>query len=339
MKKKRNIFILAFLFLLITALLPNGAYADTNVINYEKDGRVKPVKNAELLSENQLDSVLDAIGLEEENLDDMSKKEKVYMASQGGKVVDEVEVEEKSYYVSLDGTKTEYTEENEELITQKKIEDLKTYNEATGESLEIENVYPSKVKQNFGISLMAALPKDGIKTKIKGDLELTQQVIYLGSTSTQYKYSFVSNAHWNDTPLSTKTDILGSAWSEEAVAKADTFSGFWDQGKEIADGKGGTTWTFDDKKLSMKSPKAYGQYVTVSLGGGDYQNINMSREVRVGKSKKGEPAYVQTTYFHTYTNISGLSASIGPVSVDIPSKWLQSGDEIYVEYSFTFGNT
>jgi uncharacterized membrane protein len=48
-KKKRNLFILAFLFLLTTALLPNGAFADTNVINYEKDGRVKPVENAELI--------------------------------------------------------------------------------------------------------------------------------------------------------------------------------------------------------------------------------------------------------------------------------------------------
>ncbi|MFJ7747497.1 hypothetical protein [Peribacillus sp. NPDC097295] len=177
---------------------------------------------------------------------------------------------------------------------------------------------------------MAALPQDGIKIKVKGDMELTQQVIYLGSTSTQYKYLFVSNAHSNDKPLSTKTDVLGSAWSEEAVAKADSFSGFWDQGKEIADGKGGTTWTFDDKMLSMKSPKSYGHYVTIKLGGGDYQNINMRREVRVGKSKKGEPAYVKTTC---------VSASIGPVSVDIPRKWLQSGYETYVEYSFTFGNT
>lgn len=339
MKKQRNIIIATSLFLMTTAFLPGGAKAETDIISYEKDGRVKPVENASSLAENDLDEVLNAIGLEEENVDGLSKTEKVDLVSQGGKVVGEVEGEEKNYYVSLDGTKTEYTKQNEEIITQKKIEDLKTYNEATGESLKFDDVYPSKAEQNPGISLMAALPGNGFKTKPKGDLDLTQQVVYLGSTSTQYKYLFNSFASWYDKPVNTKTDILGTAWSEDAVAKADSFQGYWEQGKEIADGKGGTKWITESKTLSMKSPKAYGQYVSVKLGDGDYQNINMRREVRVSKSKKGDPAYVITTYFHTYTSITGVSAAIGPVSVDIPSKWLQSGDETYVEYSFSFGNT
>lgn len=339
MNKKGLLFFISLIALLSVSIFPKGTYADSLDIYYESDGRVKPIENAQVLSENQLDDVLDAIGIEKTVAESMSIEEKIGLASQGGKALNINKVaERKTFYKSLDGTKIEYTENNEDLIAKKKLDDLNKYNELTGQSLTIADIQ-SNNGGNQDINTMAALPNNGLQIKTTGDLQVVQQVVYLGSTTTQYRYLYASTARWNKTPFNTKTDILGTAWNADAVATANSFSGNFYQEQEVADGKGGTTWLTENKNLSMADPKSYGHYVKTNLGNGSLQEIHMNREVRVAKDKKGHPAYVLTKYFHTYYNIGGsISASIGPVSVEVSPDWLSAGDETYVEYSYSYGD-
>lgn len=338
MTKRQFIFLLGLILLLSVSISPKEIYADTLNIQYEDDNRVKPIKNADTLTEPQLDKVLDAIGIDNELVENISTEEKIDLASQGGKTIVINKIGEiKTFYKSLDGSKIEYNSDNQEIIYKKKLEDLATYNKVTGDSLTLEDFQP--IKQSNDITTLAALPNNGFNVKNSGKLELAQQVIYLGSTSTQYRYTYISNANWNGKPLNTKTDVLASAWDNGAVATANTFTGQWWQDKLIADGKGGTTGIYEEKKLSMLGAQPYGQYTRIKLGDGDFQGINMTREVRVAKSKKGHPAYTVTKYFHTYYDLgTSISVTIGPASINIPDDWTSAGDETYVEYSYTYGD-
>lgn len=336
MSKKWYVLFFSMVCLLAISISSEVVYADNSFIKYEDDGRVKPIKEADLLTESQLDEAVDAIGIDTYVISDMSKEEKVKIASEGGLIVETTPVSTKTFYRSLDGTKIEYTQDNEDLIYQKKLDDLKKYNELTGESLKINDIQPETPNQG-GIQAKSILPNNGFGSTTNGKLNLNLQVRYLGSNSTQYRYEYIGHAIWGN-PLNDKTDILGMAWSEDAVAVANTFSGSWYQEQLIADGNGGIDYIFDEKNLTMSDPKSYGHYVKVNLGGADYQTITTSREVRVAKRKAGDPGYVIAKYHHTYYAIPGISASIGPISVDIPNNWLNAGDETYIEYSFTYGD-
>ncbi|MCM3673042.1 hypothetical protein M3699_03910 [Peribacillus simplex] len=103
----------------------------------------------------------------------------------------------------------------------------------------------------------------------------------------------------------------------------------------MADGKGGTTWVSSNKALSMTSPQAYGHGVKFGLRGGDFQNINMQREMRASKKLAGDPAYLVAKYHHTHLTLSGISISIGIVSVDLEGS---SGDQTIIEYSYYYGD-
>ncbi|MFS0890529.1 hypothetical protein [Peribacillus frigoritolerans] len=329
---KKFTFILASL--LVFFLVQNPILAeetDKNIIKYEKDGRVKPIPEANTLSEKDLNNVLEEIGVHSDVTSNLSKTEKENIAEQGGKAID-VQVESvKKYYTSFDGTRIKYTKKNLEKIKKQKVKDLKTYNKKTGKNLSIMKVEPTVMPTDNNISTLAL--KD--KVKINGKLEFAQQVIYLGSTTTAYKYLINTNAAWNGKPLNQKTDGMGVAWDKGGVAVADTFKGNYSQETEVADGKGGTTWISSNKALSMTSPQAYGHGVKVSLGGGDFQNINMQREMRASKKLAGDPAYLVAKYHHTHLTISGISISIGIVSVDIAGS---SGDDTVIEYSYYYGD-
>ncbi len=244
----------------------------------------------------------------------------------------------KTYYRSLNGEKIEYTNANEEKIKQQKEEDLEQYNKLTGENLKIED-FENFYSEQDRIQPFAILPNNGFASVYNDKLNLNLQIRYLGSNATQYRYEYMAHAIWDNKPFNTKTDILGLTWSEDAVATDNTFSGYWYQEQLVADGLGGLTFISEDKNLSMKDPKAYGHYVEFLLGYAQSQFINTSREVRVAKRKAGDPAYVLGKYFHTYYSLSGgFSASIGPMSIDIPDQWLGAGDETIIEYSFTYGD-
>lgn len=340
MLKKKFLFCLSLLALLTFSFTTSPVFASESqkaTINYEEDGRVKPVKNADSLPEQELDKVVEAIGIEESIMESMTKDEKVALAEKGGKAIDlEIVGEQKTYYRSLDGSRIEYTDENQDIIKKKKLEDVKKYNELTGESLTLADIDPTAQPI---IQPLGYLPGGGYNVKTNGKLELAQQVVYLGQTSTQYKYLYVSNAFWNGKPFNTKKDIMATAWDVDAVATANTFQGHWYQAQAAADGNGGIRWLYEEKTLEMKDPKAYGHYVTLTLGDGEYQNINMSREVRVAKDKVGHPAYVVTKYFHLYWDLGNISVNIGPASIDIPRTWLAvNGDETVVEYSYNYGD-
>ncbi|MGE1166356.1 hypothetical protein ACQJ0Y_24650 [Peribacillus simplex] len=320
--------------LLVFFLVQNPILAeetDKSIIKYEKDGRVKPIPEANTLSEKDLNNVLEEIGVHNDVTSNLSKSEKENIAEKGGKAIDFQVESVKTYYTSFDGTRIEYTKKNLEKIKKQKVKDLKTYNKKTGKNSSILTIEPTVMPTDSNISTMAL--KD--KVKIKGKLEFAQQVIYLGSTKTAYKYLINTNAAWNGNPWNQKTDAMGVAWDKGGVAKADTFQGTYYQSTEVADGKGGSKWIDNTKTLKMASPQAYGHGVKFKLRGGDFQNINMSREIRASKKLAGDPAYLIAKYHHTHRNLGGFSISIGVVSVDIEHS---AGDQTVIEYSYYYGN-
>ena len=224
-------------------------------------------------------------------------------------------------------------------ITAAKLDDLETINEKTGKSLSImdlpisgSDINDSTTNDN-SIAPMAALPGNGYTDDNTGKLYYVQQVIYLGTSDSKYRYLYNTNAEWYVKPLNTKTDIIGVAWDEKAVAQANTFKGTHYNTIET-----GVGWLEETKNLSLKDPKAYGYYVEFPLGEGSFQNINTQREVRVHTSYKNHPAYIVSKYFHKYYSIVGTSVSISPVSVNIPDSWLANGDLVEVEYSYDYGD-
>jgi hypothetical protein len=326
---------LTIMFMLTPSILAN------ELVSYEKDGRVSPITQPEKLSEGELNIILKEIGLNNEIISNLPRNDKEAIAAKGGKVADLEIKNAKRYYVTLDGEKIEYTEENLNKIVEQKEKDVKEYNTLTGESLTVSDLggnHLLRIGERQGITPMRSLPNYGYNMVINGKLELVQQVIYLGSTSTQYRYLVVSNAAWNGSPLNTKQDVMASAWDVEGVATANTFAANWFQQKEVADGKGGTTWINESKQLQADpdSNKAYGHGVKFTLGEGDFQNIHMEREIRVSKNYTGHPAYIQTKYFHKYGSIGSVGINIGPASVSFSGANL--GDVTLVEYSYDYGD-
>ncbi|TYS58289.1 hypothetical protein FZC76_22705 [Sutcliffiella horikoshii] len=347
MKKIITIFIATLLLSLTSIFIvqqPAAASGSSNVkINYEKDGRVKGLENPEKMSEKSLNMVLQKIGLKEESINSLSKSEKEGIVKRGGKAIDIQVKSAKTYYVSLDGSRTEYTESNNKKINEKKLADLKKYNEITGNSKSIlelntaNSLVQDKSKDLITVNSSSTGEIPPIKTEPNGDLELMLQVLYLGPWDGQMNYKYISTATWNEKPFNTKTDAFGTAFDVNAVAKADSFQASWLQTQPVSDGNGGTTYITESKQLSP-DPNAFEQYghgVKIPLGDGSYQNISMSREVLVSTSNIGEPAYILTKYHHTYGTLSGIGISIGPASVTFEGTW---GDDTILEYNYTYGD-
>ncbi|PWW17078.1 hypothetical protein DFO73_1328 [Cytobacillus oceanisediminis] len=347
MKKKISFFMVVLLLALSSIfishpLAANNSSTDVN-IEYEKDGRVKGFKNAENMSDKALNEVLEKIGLTEESIETLSKREKVDIVKRGGKAIDLQVKSAKTYYVSLDGSRTEYTEQNEEIIKEKKLADLKKYNEMTGDSksiLELSGPEPLMINESQDMvtastTATGALPP--IKTEPNGDLEIWQQVLYLGPWDGHMNYKYISNASWYDAPFNTKTDAFATAFDTFAVAKADSFQANWFQDQAVPDGNGGITYITEEKQLSADTDsfKLYGHGVKVKIGEGSYQNISMSREVLVGTSHIGDPAYILTKYHHTYGTITGLAINIGPAAISFEGAW---GDDTILEFNYTYGD-
>ncbi|WP_242300183.1 hypothetical protein [Bacillus cereus group sp. BfR-BA-01448] len=247
-------------------------------------------------------------------------------------VIDLKVVRSTTFYKSLSGKTIEYTPENLELINKTKLEDIKSYKKLTGIALTEEEVGITNTRNTLN---RASLPP--VIPVFEGKLMLVQQVLYKGTSGTNYKYQYRSVAEWHGNPLVHFTDVLASGWDSSAIPVANTFRGYWLQEQRVADGHGGTTLIREDKKLDADSDSfnGSGNAVKFSPGGGEYQVITMDRDILVPMSKAGDPANIITKYHHTYANLTGIAITIGPFAVNISSTW---GDDTTVEYSFNYGD-
>lgn len=84
--KNKILFFISIISLLAGGLLPEKVYAESTSIQYEQDGRVKPIgiSEAESLTEPQLDEMLEAIGIDNKAIKEIDKEKKIKIASEEG---------------------------------------------------------------------------------------------------------------------------------------------------------------------------------------------------------------------------------------------------------------
>lgn len=295
MKKKTGLLSLVLVGLLAFSQSSVISAAEVEVMDYTplkidnnhtikkfSNGRVEPVENAELLSENQKNEILSEMGYTKKEIEELSDANKVIYITEGGKKVNLKQSDMIHKYFDLSGKEHIITPENEDEINKIKEADLK--------KLKAER------KSTSGMGSL----KDGIFT---GDADLR----YLGMTASgnEFKYSYRTHFNWSNIPWFTSTDRVGTSVQSHTtvigsrgVLEARTANGPWKEReyKEIDQSNmHGTVASF----LLLPLKQTDGTLYT---------------EVRIPKAHRDYTGSFIGIYAHSYTDFP-FSLNLGSLSV------------------------
>lgn len=268
-----------------------------------EDGRVAPVSNAALLSENQLDSVLLEMDVSNEEIAKLPLEFKKQIVNRGGIKV-ELHTNPMHYYHSLDGNKYLVTDANRESINEIRERDLNTLL-ASGKNI-------SSLDQMGSAS-------DGIWSA-------SSSLFYTGKSSTgaEYIYDYYSSYNWSNTPNFYLFDSIAHAW---------------DYGISSAVSHGANNYRTYQTSSAVQEPMD----ITRKPGGtkGDfdlryaYNNWGaLHDELRIPVSYKGTTKQLAASYAHPYHG-GIVSATLNFFSIN----WsIFNGDEYHWDSTFTVHN-
>lgn len=323
--------------------------ANEFAIQKNKDGRIKPISNADSLTKLQLDEVMKAMGMSKDFISNSSKEDKIKLAKEGGKSVKLRVKNIKKFYTSITGETIEYTEENLEKIKNQKLRDIELYKRKTGKNISIMELGDNKpftfnssnIKTNsYSLNSTVSNPTlPGPEVEENGSLTLNTYVIFKEQSGVNLIYEYYSGAYWSETPIFTIVeDALATAFDIGAKGSANSFQGSMATTSYLPDGNGGIRADFRTQKLDydIESFSGYGHGVKIPLTGNDEHVISMSREVSVPLSSKGQLGEVITKYHHSHLDLDGVfGIAIGPLSITFPGS---SGTDYSIEYEYKYGD-
>lgn len=266
------------------------------------DGRISPIEKSIELSEDDLNLVLEEIGYDQKSIQSWSLEQKQLLASKGGKVVDSELVSLKREYISKDGETHKITPNNISEVRDFQLEDLKKIG-VEGVETEQYNVLEEGKETSSTYSNLYAnngYKEDGIWSSLIS-------VVYLGETSTQYKYELVVDYHWKKHPRAANRDSVGLYWGDIAQPVANTHAGVH---AALYDG----TWLNSSHDIDLSSTQGITSsfyLYSPNLATTPIKQTGMLlQDIMVSKRYSNHQLAISGKYIHPWT-VANLSLSVG----------------------------
>lgn len=295
-------------------------------IEIYSDGRVAPIKDANKLTEEELNKVLVEIGYSENYINNINLATKQKLVSYGGKVVEGKIADMTHEYVSNDKS-YEITPYNRDKIRDIQIADLK---EANMDSNLIEAyVLPESPEGEFSIMSSDCLGSTGGCSEGKWSADI--QTIKIGETSTQVEYLVQLSYHWSSWP------VAGLAYGENAAMHWGSYGQPVDG---TAYGEGANrirTGVYEYMSLPLDLGSNYGLKTEFTVQNPynvyDRHDGSIMEVIRISKDHKGDILTISGAYSHPWTaNNWDISVGYGALSF---SGSFGTGDKWTWRYNFT----
>lgn len=273
-------------------------------IEKRKDGRIVPVENTDVLTDNQLDSILKEMNLSDEMIKKMPKSQKEYYASKGGVAVN-VETKLNRYFRTSDGQRLLITDENRseiEALRQKEIE---------------------KINTESALNLKIApldMGEDG-----SGSFRGWGTLIYLGRSpnATEFEFEYGDSFSYDEDVSRKYTDKIAHAWQSHTTS-VNAYGEYW---WYVLDYLGTKDLTIKNEGSVYGHSGSFKHPDTITNESGGF----LVDTVRIPVTNKGTTGKWVTRYSHPWTLITP-DVTIGPLSLDFSSF---VGDDWEWENTFT----
>lgn len=270
---------------------------------------VDVLKDKSILTSTEIDETLLENGFTEEDISRMSERVKLdIVQSDGKKAV--YDVVHKRYYTSLDGTRYEITDENQDEIAEIQKRDIEEYSAETGMDKKILTERSMLLNSSAG--------------KTAGALDLYSTIYKVTSgSSTEHEYKVELNWYWDKAFYSVVVDNAGIAWDNRFTGIANTVGKYFE-----------SQFGENNNNLST-TPQVYGIKASYPLATyASYQIAGFWQNVRVSKNYTNQTGRIVAGYGHSLSN-ANFGINIGPASISIPGGRLV--EEHYLEMNLTIG--
>ncbi|MGO1469436.1 MAG: hypothetical protein ACTHW2_05380 [Tissierella sp.] len=335
---RRKIISLCIAFVLIfPVIFSNYSFADELqeevVVSKEKiddnlsieilnDGRVAPRKSSIEISEENLDTILKKIGYDENIINSWDIARKRNFVNKGGKVVDTELVSLEHNYISKDGKKHKVTSNNLSRIQKIQLSDLKSIGIEGEEAKKHNLLKEDKARKSF----------ETFGYKVVGDWFGQISVLYLGETSTQYKFGITVDYNWDKNPAARNTDSVGLFWGNIAQPLAGTHSG---KHAALISGRGWVTNNHEIDVASTLGVRSQFKLNRSTWGGVPTKQMGfLEQSVNVNKSRAGQKLAISGKYVHPWIP-SGIGISIGAGGLSIDGALDGMADDWSWQVNFT----